>query len=37
MGVLPLEFLQGQSADSLGLNGTERFSIDLNDKSLAVG
>ena len=27
MGVLPLEFPQGQSADSLGLDGQETFSI----------
>lgn len=27
MGVLPLEFVDGQSADSLGLNGTEVYSI----------
>ncbi len=28
MGVLPLEFLSGQSADSLGLTGRETFDID---------
>jgi len=27
MGVLPLEFTEGQTAESLGLKGTERFSI----------
>ncbi|MFK8028974.1 MAG: aconitate hydratase AcnA [Gammaproteobacteria bacterium] len=27
MGVLPLQFLEGDSAESLGLNGTETFSI----------
>ena len=27
MGVLPLEFLPGESADSLGLNGEERYDI----------
>jgi aconitate hydratase len=27
MGVLPLEFKSGESAESLGLNGTEEFSI----------
>ena len=27
MGVLPLEFVDGQSADSLGLDGTETYSI----------
>ena len=28
MGVLPLQFVNGQSADSLGLKGTENFSIE---------
>ena len=27
MGVLPLQFPAGQNAESLGLNGTETFSI----------
>jgi aconitate hydratase len=27
MGVLPLQYLPGQSTDSLGLDGTEVFSI----------
>jgi len=27
MGVLPLQFPEGQNADSLGLDGTETFSI----------
>ena len=27
MGVLPLAFIEGQDADSLGLDGTEFFSI----------
>jgi aconitate hydratase len=27
MGVLPLQFLPGQNADSLGLTGSEAFSI----------
>ncbi|MGD2051368.1 MAG: aconitate hydratase, partial [Acidimicrobiia bacterium] len=31
MGVLPLTFPTGESADSLGLDGTETFSIDLDD------
>lgn len=35
MGVLPLQFPAGQNADSLGLTGTETFSItgvtELND------
>jgi aconitate hydratase len=33
MGVLPLRFTQGQNAESLGLDGSEVFSIDgLNDR-----
>ena len=31
MGVLPLTFLPGQDADNLSLNGTESFSIDIDD------
>lgn len=27
MGILPLQFKAGESADSLGLKGTETFSI----------
>ncbi len=27
MGVLPLEFLEGENADSLGLDGTEHFTV----------
>ncbi len=27
MGIMPFEFMSGENADSLGLNGTERFSI----------
>lgn len=30
MGIVPLQFLPGQSAESLGLNGTETFDIDLS-------
>jgi aconitate hydratase len=29
MGVLPLQFLQGESADTLGLTGTETFDVPL--------
>lgn len=36
MGILPCEFLKGESADSLGLTGKERFSIDLNKGDLGV-
>ncbi|MGZ8786026.1 MAG: aconitase family protein, partial [Acidimicrobiia bacterium] len=31
MGVLPLTFLPGQDADSLGLDGSETFSVDVDD------
>jgi len=31
MGVLPLTFPEGENADSLGLDGTETFSIDIDD------
>ncbi|EFC38225.1 aconitase [Naegleria gruberi] len=30
MGIIPLQFKEGQSADSLGLTGKEQFSIDLS-------
>lgn len=29
MGILPLEFAEGENAQSLGLTGKETFSIDL--------
>jgi aconitase A len=29
MGILPLQFKSGESADAHGLNGSETFSIDL--------
>ncbi|HVR79099.1 MAG TPA: aconitate hydratase AcnA [Acidimicrobiia bacterium] len=31
MGVLPLTFVEGESADGLGLDGTETFDIDIDD------
>jgi len=31
MGVLPLQYISGESADSLGLTGEESFSIELNN------
>jgi len=37
MGVLPLEFKNGENADSLGLNGTETFDIELNGGNIGVG
>jgi len=36
MGVLPMCFLDGQNADSLGLNGKEQFTIKLTDGPLTV-
>lgn len=37
MGILPMQFKSGESADSLGLTGKEQFSIDLNQGNLQVG
>ena len=37
MGILPMQFKAGESADSLGLDGTETFSINLNGGDLKVG
>ena len=31
MGILPLQFMAAESADSLGLDGTEEFGIDIDD------
>ena len=31
MGVLPLEYTEGENADSLNLDGTETFDIEIND------
>ena len=36
MGILPLEFLPGQNADSLKLTGNEQFNIPLNNGNLKV-
>jgi aconitate hydratase len=36
MGILPLEFLPGENAESLGLNGTEQFTIKTNSGNLKV-
>jgi aconitate hydratase len=32
MGVLPLQFRQGESREALGLDGTETYDIALNDE-----
>lgn len=37
MGILPLEFQEDQSAQSLGLDGKETFSFDLGSDKLKVG
>ena len=37
MGILPMQFKAGESADTLGLDGTETFSIDLKGGALQVG
>ncbi len=37
MGVLPLQFLEGQNADSLGLTGREQFSIGGISEGLVPG
>jgi aconitate hydratase len=37
MGILPLEFQEGQSAGELGLSGTESFSIEGLASGLAAG
>ena len=31
MGVLPLQFQQGDSAESLGLDGKEEISVDITE------
>ena len=36
MGVLPLTFKEGEDADALGLDGTESFSIPVNDDVQAL-
>jgi aconitate hydratase len=37
MGVLPLQYLPGQNAESLGLTGKETFNIPTNGGNLKVG
>lgn len=37
MGILPLQFKKGENADSLGLDGSETFSLELNGGNLKVG
>lgn len=37
MGILPSCFVDGQSSDSLGLTGKERFNVSLNKGDMKVG
>jgi len=37
MGILPLQFREGESADSLGFTGKETFSFDFGGSSVSVG
>jgi aconitate hydratase len=37
MGILPLQFKDGENAETLGLNGTETFDINLDGGNLKVG
>ena len=37
MGIIPLQFKEGESADTFGLTGNEQFSIDLQGGDLQVG
>lgn len=37
MGILPMEYLNGENADSLGLTGMETFDIDIKKGNLKVG
>mmetsp|Transcript_16758 Transcript_16758/g.18633 ORF Transcript_16758/g.18633 Transcript_16758/m.18633 type:complete len:894 (+) Transcript_16758:20-2701(+) len=36
MGILPMQFKEGESAETLGFDGTEQFSINLNNGDLQV-
>jgi len=37
MGILPMQFKAGESADTLGLTGNENFNISVNEGNLEVG
>lgn len=37
MGIIPLQFQEGQNADNLGLNGTETFSLKLKEGKIKIG
>ena len=36
MGILPLEFTNGENAESLGLNGHESYTLDVNPETIHV-
>ena len=37
MGIIPLQFKDGESADTHGLDGSETFDIDFKGGNLSVG
>ena len=37
MGILPLQFKEGEGADSLGLTGKETFTFDFGGETVRVG
>jgi aconitate hydratase len=37
MGILPLQFKEGEGADSLGLTGKETFSFDFGGETVSLG
>lgn len=37
MGILPMEFLEGENSEKLGLTGKEKFTVDLKKGKLYVG
>merc|ERR1712151_1044998 len=37
MGILPLQFKDGESADTLGFTGKEQFSFDIGGDQIKVG
>lgn len=36
MGILPMQFKEGENADTFGLTGNEKFNIDINGGNLKV-
>ena len=36
MGILPLEFTNGENAEILGLNGHESYTLDVNPETIHV-